>query len=101
MDTTILIIAASDSCAGAGVEIDLKRRGSRRDGTCAITGVTAQNTYEVTAIQTIEPSVVRAQIDAVRRYATCGHQNRHAGRCRRGADGRRRPRSASGCARGT
>lgn len=24
MDTTILIIAASDSCAGAGVEIDLK-----------------------------------------------------------------------------
>lgn len=27
--------------------------------------MTAQNTYEVTAIQTIEPSVVRAQIDAV------------------------------------
>ncbi|MFR7755248.1 MAG: bifunctional hydroxymethylpyrimidine kinase/phosphomethylpyrimidine kinase, partial [Bacteroidales bacterium] len=66
MDTTILIIAASDSCAGAGVEIDLKCAAAHGvHGTCAITGVTAQNTYEVTAIQTIEPSVVRAQIDAV------------------------------------
>ena len=66
MDTTILIIAASDSCAGAGVEIDLKCAAAHGvHGTCAITGVTAQNTYEVTAIQTIDPAVVRAQIDAV------------------------------------
>lgn len=66
MDTSILIIAASDSCAGAGIEIDLKCAAAHGvHGTCAITGVTAQNTYEVTAIQTIEPSVVRAQIDAV------------------------------------
>ena len=66
MDTSILIIAASDSCGGAGIEIDLKCAAAHGvHGTCAITGVTAQNTYEVTAIQSIEPSVVQAQIDAV------------------------------------
>lgn len=66
MDTSILIIAASDSCAGAGIEIDLKCAAAHGvHGTCAITGVTAQNTYEVTAIQSIEPTIVQAQIEAV------------------------------------
>lgn len=66
MDDTILIIAGSDSCAGAGIEIDLKCAAAHGvHATCAITAVTAQNTCEVTAIQTIEPALVRAQIDAV------------------------------------
>lgn len=66
MDKTILIIAGSDSCAGAGVEIDLKCAAAHDvHGACAITAVTAQNTREVTAIQPIDPQVVRAQIDAV------------------------------------
>lgn len=66
MDTSILIIAGSDSCGGAGVEIDLKCAAAHDvHGCCAITAVTAQNTCEVTAIQSVEPDVVRAQIDAV------------------------------------
>lgn len=66
MDATVLIIAGSDSCAGAGVEIDLKCAAAHGvHGTCAITAVTAQNSCEVTAIQTVDPAVVRAQVDAV------------------------------------
>lgn len=66
MDTSILIIAGSDSCAGAGIEIDLKCAAAHDvHGCCAITAVTAQNTREVTAIQPIDHEVVRAQINAV------------------------------------
>lgn len=66
MDKTILIIAASDSCAGAGIEIDLKCAAAHGvHGCCAVTAITAQNTCEVTAIQAIDPAVVRAQIDAI------------------------------------
>lgn len=66
MDKTILVIAGSDSCAGAGIEIDLKCACAHDvHATCAITAVTAQNTMEVTAIQCVDPAVVRAQIDAV------------------------------------
>lgn len=66
MDKTILIIAGSDSCAGAGVEIDLKCAEAHGiHASCAITAVTAQNTCAVTAIQPIDADVVRAQIDAV------------------------------------
>lgn len=66
MDTSILIIATSDSCGGAGIEVDLKCAAAHGvHGSCAVAGVTAQNTYEVTAIQTIDPDVVQAQIEAV------------------------------------
>lgn len=66
MEKTILIIAGSDSCAGAGIEIDLKCAAAHGvHGTCAITAVTAQNTCGVTAVQTIDPAIVRAQIEAV------------------------------------
>lgn len=66
MDTSILIIAGSDSCGGAGIEVDLKCAAAHDvHGSCAITAVTAQNTCEVTDIQPIDPSVVRAQVDAV------------------------------------
>ena len=51
MTTTILIIAGSDSCAGAGMQIDLKTAAAHGVyATCALTAVTAQNTTEVTAI---------------------------------------------------
>ncbi len=66
MDTSVLIIATSDSCGGAGIEIDLRCAAAHGvHGSCAVCGVTAQNTYEVTAIQTIDPDVVTAQIEAV------------------------------------
>ena len=63
---TVLSIAGSDSCGGAGIQADTK--------TCcalgvyamtAITAVTAQNTCGVSAIMGISPEVVKAQIDAV------------------------------------
>ncbi len=66
MDKSILIIAGSDSCAGAGLQIDLKTAVAHGiHATCAITAVTAQNTREVTAIEPVEASMVKAQIDAV------------------------------------
>lgn len=66
MDTTILVIAGSDSCAGAGIEIDIKCAAAHDvHATVAITAVTAQNTFEVTAIQPVDPQIVKAQIDAV------------------------------------
>lgn len=63
---TILTIAGSDSCAGAGIQIDMKTAAAHGiHATCAITAITAQNTREVTAVQMTEPEVLRAQIDAV------------------------------------
>lgn len=61
-----LTIAGSDSGGGAGIQADLKtfhRFGLF--GTSVITAVTAQNTRGVTGWSAIEPSLVRAQIDAV------------------------------------
>jgi len=61
-----LTIAGSDSGGGAGIQADLKtfhRYGVF--GTSVITAITAQNTLGVTAWRAVEPSLVRAQIDAV------------------------------------
>lgn len=63
-----LTIAGSDSGGGAGIQADLRvfhRLGAF--GTSAITAVTAQNLQGVTAVAGLEPSIVRAQIDAVLR----------------------------------
>src|SRR6266571_2124284 len=61
-----LTVAGSDSGGGAGIQADLKTFGALGVfGTSAITAVTAQNTVGVTRIQTIDPDVVAAQIDAV------------------------------------
>ncbi len=61
-----LTVAGSDSGGGAGIQADLKTFGALGVfGTSAITAITAQNTVGVTRIQTIDPDVVAAQIDAV------------------------------------
>lgn len=61
-----MTIAGSDSGGGAGIQADLKTF-QELDvfGTSTITSVTAQNTHGVNAIQSIEPEIVKAQIEAV------------------------------------
>jgi hydroxymethylpyrimidine/phosphomethylpyrimidine kinase len=61
----LLVIAGSDSSAGAGIQADLKT--AQAFGVYAqtvITAVTAQDTKGVHAIQPMPPSVVRQQIQA-------------------------------------
>ena len=66
MNKSILVIAGSDSIAGAGIEIDIKTAAAHCIyATCAITSVTSQNTLGVHAIQGIHPDVVASQIRAV------------------------------------
>ncbi|MET1160439.1 MAG: bifunctional hydroxymethylpyrimidine kinase/phosphomethylpyrimidine kinase [Thermoprotei archaeon] len=61
-----ITIAGSDSGGGAGIEADLKTFAALGvHGTVAITSVTAQNTYEVTAIHDIPPEIVYKQIEAI------------------------------------
>lgn len=63
---TVLTIAGSDSGGGAGIQADLKTCAAHGVfGMSAITAVTAQNTRAVTAVATLEPEMVAAQIDAV------------------------------------
>ncbi|MEM0334254.1 MAG: bifunctional hydroxymethylpyrimidine kinase/phosphomethylpyrimidine kinase, partial [Thermoplasmata archaeon] len=61
-----MTIAGSDSSSGAGIQEDLK--------TCSalgvycftvITSITAQNTYQVTAIHDVPAHIVEKQIDAI------------------------------------
>ncbi len=62
----VLSIAGSDSCAGAGLQADLKTIAALRAyGLSVVTAVTAQNTRGVRAIQEISPGVVRAQLEAI------------------------------------
>lgn len=63
---SVLIIAGSDSSAGAGIQADLKTCAALGVyGTTAITALTAQNTMGVTAIHEAPPEFVADQIDAV------------------------------------
>lgn len=65
---TVLTIAASDSSAGAGIQLDLKvfeRIGVY--GLSAVTAITAQDTRGVHKIARVAPRIVAAQIDAVMR----------------------------------
>ena len=66
MKQSILVIAGSDSIAGAGAQIDIKVAAALGvHASCALTAVTAQSTMSVDAIQLVDPEVVRAQIRAV------------------------------------
>jgi len=61
----VLIIAGSDSSAGAGIQADLKTaQAFGCYAQTAITAVTAQNTRGVGAVHLIPPDVIVAQIDA-------------------------------------
>ena len=61
-----LTIAGSDSGGGAGIQADLKTFAAFGvHGMCAITAVTAQNTVNVSGMQTIKPEVVALQIKSV------------------------------------
>ena len=61
-----LTVAGSDSGAGAGIQADLKTFAAFGVyGVSAITAVTAQNTRGVSAVETLSPGIVTAQIAAV------------------------------------
>lgn len=62
----VLTIAGSDSGGGAGIQADLKTFAALGVyGVSVLTAVTAQNTLGVTAIHSVPPDVVAAQLDAV------------------------------------
>ncbi len=61
-----LSIAGSDSCAGAGLQADLKTFSALGVyGATVVTAITAQNTLGVSAVHLAPPDIIAAQIDAV------------------------------------
>jgi len=61
-----ITIAGSDSGGGAGIQADLKTFAALGvHGTTAITSITAQNTYSVTAVEDLKPKMIQMQIKAV------------------------------------
>lgn len=61
-----LTIGGSDSCAGAGIQADLKTfQACAVYGASVVTAITAQNTVEVSATEILPTSMVSAQLQAV------------------------------------
>src|ERR671929_1618144 len=61
-----LTIATSDSGGGAGIQADLKAFAAAGcHGMSALVALTAQNTTAVTAVHTLPPEFVRAELEAV------------------------------------
>lgn len=61
-----LSVAGSDSCAGAGLQADLKTFSALRVyGATVVTAITAQNTLGVSAVHQVPADVIVAQLDAV------------------------------------
>jgi hydroxymethylpyrimidine/phosphomethylpyrimidine kinase len=61
----VLVIAATDSSAGAGITRDIQVLADFAvDALCAITAVTAQSDSRVAAIHHVPPDVIRAQVTA-------------------------------------
>ncbi|HVJ61563.1 MAG TPA: bifunctional hydroxymethylpyrimidine kinase/phosphomethylpyrimidine kinase [Tahibacter sp.] len=61
-----LTVAGSDSGGGAGIQADLKTfHAYGVHGLSAITALTAQNTRAVTAVHSVPPAMIEAQIDAL------------------------------------
>ena len=63
---TVLSIAGSDSCGGAGLQADIKTISSiGLYAAACVTAVTAQNTLGVRGIEAVSPAMLSAQIEAV------------------------------------
>ncbi len=63
---TVLTIAGSDSCGGAGIQADLKTFSALGAyGMSVITAVTAQNTMGVFSVRELDVDIIREQIDCL------------------------------------
>jgi hydroxymethylpyrimidine/phosphomethylpyrimidine kinase len=63
---TVLTIAGSDSCSGAGIQADLKTISALGAyGMSAITAVTAQNTMGVLSVRELDVNIIRDQINCL------------------------------------
>lgn len=63
---TALTIAGSDTCAGAGIQADIKTMAANGVyATCAVTALTAQDTAGVNAIMEVSPEFMGQQLDSI------------------------------------